>query len=84
VWIVYLGAGFMHSIGRQGAVQMNEKSIPIDAIRDLLDRVRHGSKRVNAVASAFSLKVYQVNSSPKYAYPSIRVDIQDLEPADYS
>ncbi len=63
---------------------MNEKSIPIDAIHKLLDQVRHGSKRADAITEGFSLKVYQVNSSPKYAYPSIRVYIQDLEPADYS
>lgn len=32
----------------------------------------------------FIIKAYGVNSSYKYAHPSVRIDIQDKELADYT
>lgn len=62
---------------------MNE--LPIDMIVDAITKVRSGTmKRVDIETKEFVIKVYQVNSSSRYAYNSIRVDIQDLEIGDYS
>jgi hypothetical protein len=60
------------------------KPFPIETIDQLLWSVRAGMTKVEAHSNGFSIKVYTVNSNPKYAFPSLRVDIQDLEPRDFS
>lgn len=55
----------------------------LDLIRDVLERMVMGCK-AEIETKKYKVKAYNVNSSAKYAKSSIRIDIQDLEPRDYT
>lgn len=54
-------------------------------IEDLLINIEYNnSSKLEMESIDWKIKVYKVNSSPKYAYSSIRIDLQDKELRDYS
>lgn len=63
------------------SISTNEKLMKL--ISDALERLELGAKSVIETKD-YKVKAYYVNSSAKYAHSSLRIDIQDLEPRDYT
>ncbi len=52
----------------------------MDLLEQMILNVMSGAKKLKNHGMKYNVTIYQTNVSPKYAKPSIRIDIQELTP----
>jgi hypothetical protein len=55
----------------------------LEVINDMIIECRNTGKTIKHSTSKYEIKVYQSRPQPRYAKAVIRIEIQDLEIADY-